>query len=81
MNKMSVGEVVSTTEKTISVRVKSFYVHPIYHKQLLRFKNYLTHDEKNIAKVGDIVRIQACRPISKRKKWKIESVVTQVVSE
>jgi small subunit ribosomal protein S17 len=44
-------------------------MHPLYKKFIRRSKNYAAHDEENACKVGDVVRIEECRPISKRKTW------------
>ena len=64
------GTVVSdVNDKTIVVRVERRVMHPVYKKFITRSKKYAAHDEGNAFKVGDIVRIQECRPISKRKSW------------
>lgn len=66
------GEVVSdTNDKTIVIRVERRFKHPLYHKVVRSTKKYHAHDENNVCKVGDIVRIEECRPISKNKTWKI----------
>src|SRR3546814_14080316 len=66
------GVVVSdVADKTVSVRVDRRVMHPIYKKFVTRSKKYLAHDETNAAKVGEKVRIQECRPISKRKCWEV----------
>lgn len=56
-------------DKTITVLVERRVIHPLYKKFIRRSKNYAAHDEGNICKVGDQVRIEECRPISKRKTW------------
>jgi small subunit ribosomal protein S17 len=64
------GLVVSDAcDKTITVRVERRVMHPVYKKFITRSKKYAAHDELNQHKVGDNVRIQECRPISKRKTW------------
>ena len=64
------GVVVSdVADKTVSVRVDRRVMHPIYKKFVTKSKKYLAHDENNAAKVGDTVRIEECRPLSKRKSW------------
>ncbi|HWL21816.1 MAG TPA: 30S ribosomal protein S17 [Bradyrhizobium sp.] len=64
------GLVVSdASDKTIVVRVERRVMHPVYKKFITRSKKYAAHDEQNAHKVGDLVRIQECRPISKRKTW------------
>ena len=66
------GEVVSdANDKTIVVRVERRFKHPLYHKVVRSTKKYHAHDENNVSKVGDIVRIEECRPISKNKTWKV----------
>jgi len=55
--------------QTITVEVERRIMHPIYKKFIRRSKKYAAHDEANTCKVGDLVRIEECRPISKRKTW------------
>ena len=64
------GVVVSNkAEKTISVLVERKIMHPVYKKYIKRTKKYAVHDEKNICKIGEIVKIQENKPISKTKSW------------
>ena len=64
------GDVISNkAEKTVSVSVVRKIMHPVYKKYIKRTKKYAVHDEKNSCKLGDIVRIQENKPISKTKKW------------
>ena len=56
-------------DKTITVSVDRRIMHPLYKKFIRRSKKYAAHDEANSCKVGDMVRIEECRPISKRKTW------------
>lgn len=66
------GVVVSDKmDKTIVVRVERRVMHHIYKKFIQRSKKYAAHDEDNRFKVGDVVRIRECRPISKRKSWEV----------
>jgi small subunit ribosomal protein S17 len=66
------GVVVSDAmDKTIVVRVERRVMHPVYKKFIRRSKKYSAHDETNSAKVGDVVRIEECRPISKNKCWTV----------
>ena len=66
------GVVVSDAmEKTVVVRVERRVMHPVYKKFIRRSKKYSAHDETNSCKVGDIVRIQECAPISKSKSWTV----------
>lgn len=67
-----IGEVVSDKMlKTRVVLVKSVKVHPIYKKRFVVKKKYYAHDEENLSKVGDRVKIRAIRPMSKLKRWTI----------
>jgi small subunit ribosomal protein S17 len=68
------GVVVSDKmDKTIVVQVERRVMHPIYKKFVRRTKKYAAHDEGNVHKIGETVRIQECRPISKRKRWEVIS--------
>ena len=64
------GQVTSDKmNKTVTVLVARRVMHPLYKKFIRRSKNYAAHDEANTCKIGDTVRIEECRPISKRKTW------------
>jgi small subunit ribosomal protein S17 len=64
------GVVVSDAcDKTVIVRVERRVMHPVYKKFIMRSKKYAAHDEKNVHKTGDVVRIEESKPISKRKRW------------
>jgi small subunit ribosomal protein S17 len=66
------GVVVSDKgDKTITVLVERRVMHPLYKKFIKRSKKYRAHDENNVHKVGDVVRIEECRPISKTKSWAV----------
>ena len=56
-------------DKTVTVLVDRRIMHPLYKKFIRRSKNYAAHDEANLCQEGDQVRIEECRPISKRKTW------------
>jgi len=58
-------------DKTATVLVERKVLHPRYHKTVKRFKKYLVHDEKNEANVGDTISAIECRPISKRKAFRL----------
>jgi small subunit ribosomal protein S17 len=60
-------------DKSVVVRVERKIKHPLYQKFINRSKKYMAHDEENRCKAGDVVRIQECRPISKRKSWEVLS--------
>ncbi len=61
--------------QTITVRVERRYRHPLYGKFVRSHKKYMAHDAEDVAKVGDSVSIVACRPMSKRKRWRLEGVL------
>ena len=74
--KERVGEVVSNKmTKTIVVRVQRRYPHPQFKKIVTAYKKFYAHDEKAEAKIGDTVRIEETRPLSKLKRWKLVEVV------
>jgi small subunit ribosomal protein S17 len=73
-----VGEVVANRmQKTIVVKVTRKKAHPFYGRVVARNKKFYAHDEKNEAHVGDVVRIEETRPLSKLKRWKLKEVVKQ----
>jgi len=68
------GVVVSDKmEKTIVVNVERKFPHSLYKKFIKRSKRYHVHDKDNQFKIGDIVKIQECRPLSKSKRWEVIS--------
>jgi small subunit ribosomal protein S17 len=70
------GEVVSSKmQKTIVVSVKRRFPHPQFKKVVTSFKKFYAHDEKSEAKVGDVVRIEETRPLSKMKRWRLVEIV------
>ena len=74
--KERVGEVIaSKMQKTIIVRVERRYPHPKYKKVVTGYKKFYAHDEKSEAKVGDRVRIEETRPLSKTKRWRLAEIV------
>jgi small subunit ribosomal protein S17 len=71
-----VGEVVSTKmAKTIVVEVSRRVPHPLYKRIIGKRKKFYAHDEDGKAKMGDVVRIVECRPLSKMKRWQLAEVV------
>jgi small subunit ribosomal protein S17 len=71
-----VGQVVSTKmQKTIVVAVEMRKAHPKYKRVIRSTKKFYAHDEENTAHVGDVVRIRETRPLSKLKRWQLESVI------
>ena len=74
------GKVVSAkNDKSITVVVETYRRHPLYGKRVKYSKKYAAHDEKNKAKVGDTVRLQSTRPISKTKRYELVEVITEAV--
>ncbi|MDN3645031.1 30S ribosomal protein S17 [Pontixanthobacter aestiaquae] len=63
------------TDKTVTVKVERKVKHPLYGKIMRRSKKYHAHDEKNAFKMGDTVRIEETKPISKTKTWKVIETV------
>ena len=75
-----IGVVVSDkANKTITVKVETYKKDPIYKKRFKYSKKYTAHDEKNIAKVGDKVRLVATRPLSKTKRYELAEVVEKAI--
>ena len=74
--KERVGEVISNKmAKTIIVRVERRFPHPKYKKVVTGYKKLYAHDEKAEAKVGDRVRLEETRPLSKTKRWRLVEIV------
>ena len=70
--KMLKGKVIrDKNEKTVVVLVKRRYSHPFFKKVITSSKKYHVHDEKNIFKIGDDVKIIESKPFSKKKRWKV----------
>ncbi len=70
------GRVVSNKmDKTITVLVERRVPHPLYGKYIKRSTKLHAHDEENVCKEGDIVKIEECRPLSKTKAWRLVEVV------
>ncbi len=71
-----VGQVVSTKmTKTIVVEVSRRVPHPLYKRIVNKRKKFYAHDEESSAKMGDIVRIIECRPLSRTKRWRLMEVI------
>lgn len=72
------GRVVSNKmNKTVSVLIQRAVKHPLYEKYVRSSIKLLAHDEKNECKEGDIVVIESSRPISKRKSWRFQKIITR----
>ena len=71
-----VGQVVAARmQKTIVVEVNRRVPHPLYKRIVNKRKKFYAHDEQGTAKMGDVVRIVECRPLSKLKRWKLAEVI------
>lgn len=76
--KQQIGVVISNKmQKTIVVKVEKRYPHPIYSKTLIKSKKYLAHDELEKCKIGDQVLVEECRPLSKKKHWKLLEIISE----
>ena len=78
--KTLVGEVVSTKmKKTIVIKVTRKKSHPLYGRVIARSRRFYAHDENNSANVGDVVRVEETRPLSKLKRWRLKDIVRRAV--
>jgi small subunit ribosomal protein S17 len=78
---MKVGRVVSDKmDKTVIVVVEYTRPHPIYKKAMKRSSKFAAHDERNECRIGDVVRIEEARPLSKTKRWVVREVVQRRVA-
>ncbi|WP_419164795.1 30S ribosomal protein S17 [Candidatus Palauibacter sp.] len=74
--KLRLGTVVSDRmDKTVVVSVERRLAHPLYGKQVSRGKRYQAHDGTNEYRVGDIVRIEETRPLSRHKRWRVLELI------
>ena len=75
-----IGKVVSAkNDKTITVLVETHKKHPLYGKRVKYSKKYTAHDEKNVAKQGDTVKIRSTRPLTKKKRYELVEVLIEAV--
>lgn len=76
VKKIRIGKVTSDKmDKTVVVTISERLRHPLYGKAIKRTKKYKAHDEGNLCKVGDKVKIVETRPLSKEKRWKVVDIV------
>ena len=76
--KERIGTVISNKiEKTIVVKIENRYPHPIYSKTITKTKKYLVHDEMNECNIGDQVLVHECRPLSRKKRWKLAKIISK----
>ncbi len=72
------GKVTSNkADKTIVVAVERHVMHPLYKKYFKSTKKFMAHDEENTCYIGDIVKIKESRPLSARKRWILETIVSR----
>ena len=77
--KQLVGKVVSNKmDKTIVVEIEDLVMHPLYKKSVRRTKKLKGHDEKNECSVGDLVKIEESRPLSKEKRYRLIEIIEKV---
>lgn len=80
VKKTLTGTVISTKrEKTITVQVDTFKKHPLYSKRFKVSKKFAVHDEKGVAKMGDVVSIIETRPLSATKRFRLLEVISSSV--
>nr|YP_009402733.1 ribosomal protein S17 [Compsopogon caeruleus]ARX96086.1 ribosomal protein S17 [Compsopogon caeruleus] len=73
-----IGKVVSDKmNKTVVVAVENRISHPKYKKIIVRTKKYKAHDENNECLIGDIIKIQETRPLSRTKRWKLIDIISR----
>ena len=76
--KQKIGIVTSNKMlKTIVVQIENRYSHPMYSKTMVKTKKYLAHDELGECNIGDQVLVEECRPLSKKKRWKLIKVLSK----
>jgi small subunit ribosomal protein S17 len=77
--KIRFGKVISNKmDKSVVIITESLIAHPIYKKRIKRTKKFKAHDEKNQCNVGDFVKIEETRPLSKTKCWRVVEIVEKV---
>jgi small subunit ribosomal protein S17 len=74
--KVRVGIVVSSKmDKTVVVKVSRHAEHPLYGKRIIKSKKYVAHDEENVCRTGDQIRIRETRPKSRTNRWELLEIV------
>jgi small subunit ribosomal protein S17 len=78
--RMLTGYVLSNkTDKTVLVRCETIVQHPLYKKYIRRRKKMMAHDPENSCQIGDKIQIIECRPLSRRKRWQLHSILEKAV--
>ena len=76
--KEKIGIVISDKmNKTVVIKVENRYPHPIYAKTVVKTRKYLVHDENSECNIGDQILVQECRPLSKRKRWTLNKILSK----
>lgn len=71
-----VGTVVSNAaDKSVTVKVENFVIHPLYHRFVRTTSRFMAHDEENACNLGDRVLIEECRPLSRCKRWRVRKII------
>ena len=71
-----VGVVTSNAaDKSVVVKVENFVMHPLYHRFVRTSSKFMAHDEENTCNTGDRVLIEECRPLSRRKRWRVRKII------
>ena len=65
----------SAADKSVVVKVENLVMHPLYSKFVRTSSKFMAHDEENSCNAGDRVLIEECRPLSKRKRWRVRKVI------
>lgn len=75
-SKVRIGEVVSNKmDKTVVVRIERRVSHPLYGKTVTKRKKVKAHDARNECRIGDVVKIEETRPLSKEKRWRVVEII------
>ena len=76
--KVRIGRVVSDRmDKTVVVAVETSMSHPLYKKTVRKVKKYKSHDENNVCRIGDKVKVVETRPLSKEKRWRVAEILSK----
>ena len=65
----------SAADKSVVVKVENLVMHPLYQKFVRTSSKFMAHDEENSCNDGDRVLIEECRPLSKRKRWRVRKII------
>ena len=65
----------SAADKSVVVKVENLVMHPLYSKFVRTSSKFMAHDEENSCNEGDRVLIEECRPLSKRKRWRVRKII------